>query len=513
MKIYTKILIVIITIIVCILAYMQNFPLIVKNPDKDFKPIEISQASDNRDNNMTLSFLYNLTKEKHPAGSDEVYKVKDYIAYCLEQMNVEYEIQSTDLDEKYLLEEKKELYDQLIKVKQNQYDYIAKKIHNNNLDEVIQEQLGYESFDEYFTQEFCKGKTIEELTQEKYDEWLKQYKNITLNNILVKLNSSNNRNARNILLCAHYDSETDSYGAGDDGIYVASLLESIRCLKDENYNNNIYILFTDGEELSFLGAKAFQKNNNIKFNMVLNFDGPGNSGNLILYHYSDDGLTKNYFKAVKKESSYSFTNDVLFNKESILYPGDCSDAFSFEENEYDFLDFTMIGNSKYYHSENDNFYNIDIKSLNKLTRSIFEIIDFYGNSDIEWNREIDCINYKIFNGLEFSINKTIYIAVSIILIVVNFIYVIYLFKNHKSTLKRIVVIFLDILAILSLIIFKNFTILIILPATMMFILEWIKNKKVKSIIGVISFEVYLFIIMQPIYLMIQMIIWASIFGK
>lgn len=59
-------LVIIITIIVLIIGYIQCFPIIAKHPKKDFSPISIKDAKNNFDIDMTLSYLYNITKEKHP---------------------------------------------------------------------------------------------------------------------------------------------------------------------------------------------------------------------------------------------------------------------------------------------------------------------------------------------------------------------------------------------------------------------------------------------------------------
>ncbi len=59
-------LIILITIIVGIIGFIQVMPIVLEKPNKDFSPININQANNSQDNNMTLSFLYNITKEKHP---------------------------------------------------------------------------------------------------------------------------------------------------------------------------------------------------------------------------------------------------------------------------------------------------------------------------------------------------------------------------------------------------------------------------------------------------------------
>ena len=76
-------------------------------------------------------------------------------------------------------------------------------------------------------------------------------------NVIVRLPGTAN-SARDVLLTAHYDSATSSPGAGDNGVSVAAMLESMRVLEaDEPLKNDLVFLFTDGEELGGPGAEAF----------------------------------------------------------------------------------------------------------------------------------------------------------------------------------------------------------------------------------------------------------------
>lgn len=82
-----------------------------------------------------------------------------------------------------------------------------------------------------------------------------------------------------IVLTAHYDhlgtTQSKIYnGADDNASGTAALLLYAKLLKDKPLNYSVILLFTDGEEVDLLGAKAFisqQKKllNNIKLNMNL----------------------------------------------------------------------------------------------------------------------------------------------------------------------------------------------------------------------------------------------------
>ncbi len=75
-------------------------------------------------------------------------------------------------------------------------------------------------------------------------------------NILVRLPGSDSTGT--VLISGHYDSHPPAPGAGDDGISTAAMLESIRVLTvNPKLRNDVLFLFTDGEELGWLGAKAY----------------------------------------------------------------------------------------------------------------------------------------------------------------------------------------------------------------------------------------------------------------
>ncbi len=101
-----------------------------------------------------------------------------------------------------------------------------------------------------------------------------------LSNILVRLPGGNS--SRTVLVSGHYDSHPPAPGAGDDGVSVVAMLESLRVLSaGPALRNDLLFLFTDGEELGWKGAQAFiQAHPEAKqeTGMLLVFDAlPGNA--------------------------------------------------------------------------------------------------------------------------------------------------------------------------------------------------------------------------------------------
>ncbi|MBX3211245.1 MAG: M20/M25/M40 family metallo-hydrolase [Labilithrix sp.] len=84
-----------------------------------------------------------------------------------------------------------------------------------------------------------------------------------------------------VLLTAHYDSVPVSPGASDDGLGVATLLETARALvAGPRPRRTVVAVFTDGEEAGLLGADAFVREHPLagKVRMTVNVDSRGSHG-------------------------------------------------------------------------------------------------------------------------------------------------------------------------------------------------------------------------------------------
>jgi Peptidase family M28 len=120
--------------------------------------------------------------------------------------------------------------------------------------------------------------TVTRHTQSGPDAWA------VVNNVVATIPGTNPTGS--VLIVAHYDSAPSGPGAADNGASVAAILEAMRALKaGPAARNDLIILFTDGEELGLLGAKAFVETqpalSNVK--VVLNFDMRGDNGPSVIF--------------------------------------------------------------------------------------------------------------------------------------------------------------------------------------------------------------------------------------
>jgi hypothetical protein len=103
--------------------------------------------------------------------------------------------------------------------------------------------------------------------------------------------------AGGVLVNAHYDSVSTGYGATDDGVGVATVLQLIShyTTKGNQPKRGIIALLNNGEEDGLYGAQVYTKHVTAKFpRMFLNLEGAGAGGRAILFRSSDAEVTRFY---------------------------------------------------------------------------------------------------------------------------------------------------------------------------------------------------------------------------
>ena len=109
-----------------------------------------------------------------------------------------------------------------------------------------------------------------------------------VSNILVFLEGT--RSTGTVLVTGHYDSHPPAPGAGDDGLSTVAMLEAIRVMHaSSSLRNDVLFLFSDGEELGWLGAYAYLNSHpeaKNEIGVVLGFDGRPGNGPLAMWETS-----------------------------------------------------------------------------------------------------------------------------------------------------------------------------------------------------------------------------------
>ena len=182
----------------------------------------------------------------------------------------------------------------------------------------------------------------------------------TIENIVARLPGINPK-GKALMLSAHYDSRENTHGASDDGHGVATILETIRTIKASvPLDNDILVVFTDGEESGLFGAQAFvQSEQAEQVGLVLNLEARGTSGPMLMFETSEGNgaLIEEFAKASPLPLADSLSFAIYRSM-----PND-TDLTVFKEASLPGLNLGFIEGYYHYHTMGDNAQNIDPASV------------------------------------------------------------------------------------------------------------------------------------------------------
>jgi hypothetical protein len=228
------------------------------------------------------------------------------------------------------------------------------------------------------------------------------YVSAEVQNIIGKIKGVSSQYA--ILLACHYDSMPTSPGASDDGAGVAALLEVTRALKNgPPLKNDLLVLFTDGEEIGMLGAKAFIDEHPFAkdIGVALNFEARGVGGPSIMFETSEgnEWVIKNFAEAAQRPVANSLTYDLYK-----LLPN-ATDMTIFKSKVLRGLNFAYITGLSSYHTVRDNYDNIDERSLQHHGSYALALAQHFGNVG-DWPAPADdAVYFDLFSSALVSYSK------------------------------------------------------------------------------------------------------------
>ena len=219
----------------------------------------------------------------------------------------------------------------------------------------------------------------------------------TVRNIVAELKGVENERA--VLLVAHYDTVPNSPGASDDGYGVATLLETLRALKSgPPLKNDVVALFTDGEEVGSLGARAFVDERPYAgdVGVVLNFESRGSKGPVIMFETSprNSWLIGEFAKAAPHPHANSLAS-TLYE----LLPND-TDLTVFKEAKLPGLNFANIDGFMRYHTRADNLEDIEERSLQHQGSYALALTQHFANASFANPRSDDAVYFDLL-GVAF----------------------------------------------------------------------------------------------------------------
>ncbi|WP_066718561.1 M20/M25/M40 family metallo-hydrolase [Clostridium sp. Marseille-P299] len=298
---------------------------------------------------------------------------------------------------------------------------------------------------EYLVQEFdkigCTYETDSFIVKNEFS------KNFNLTNFLVKLDAKDTDTG--VMFVSHYDSVNSSFGAGDDGVGVAAMLETIRQMSDTtDLKNDIYFLFTDGEEQWMLGAKYFTEKYmeyKDKIKLVVNLEARGNEGTLLMFETSDNN------KAIIQMLNNALSDITAFSFSAAVYktmPNN-TDLTEFFEEGYPGINFAVVDGGENYHTAMDNFENLDRDTAYMFYKTTKELATYLSNADLNnFESSENAVYFPMLKGNIVIVSQTLTVVGNIFLLISTLGLFIYLFlKKRVSYVKTMFSLFGTIVSI------------------------------------------------------------------
>jgi len=201
-----------------------------------------------------------------------------------------------------------------------------------------------------------------------------------------------------LLLMAHYDSQPNTPGAGDDGANVAAMLETARALQSINsLQNDLILLFTDGEEIGLMGANAFVKESPLvkEIGLAINFEGRGNTGpsNMFEVNAGNGWAINEYAKSIE----HPFANSLGYEIYKRL--PNYTDFTPFKNAGITGLNNAYIDGFVNYHSPNDKPQHMDLRSMQQQGENMLSLTKHFGNLVITNTKAKDASYFNVIGNL------------------------------------------------------------------------------------------------------------------
>ena len=208
------------------------------------------------------------------------------------------------------------------------------------------------------------------------------YDAATVVNVLARIEGTGGGD-RAVMLSAHHDSVPTGPGANDDGAGVATLLETARALSSgPRPENDVVLLFTDGEELGLLGAKAFAEEHPWAKDvaLALNFEARGSGGPSVMFETSTQNarIVEGFARAAPRHLVASSATYEVYNR---LPFG--SDMVEFKEAGMAGLGFSYFRGAARYHTALDAPESVNERSLQHHGSYALALARHFGDADLE----------------------------------------------------------------------------------------------------------------------------------
>ncbi|HEU4963850.1 MAG TPA: M20/M25/M40 family metallo-hydrolase, partial [Bacilli bacterium] len=267
----------------------------------------------------------------------------------------------------------------------------------------------------------------------------------SVTNVVARLKGTDSSKA--VLLMAHYDSVPNGPGASDDGVGVATELETLRALKNGRpLKNDVIFLFTDGEELGSLGAQVFWNQHPWAqdVGVVLNFEARGASGASLMFQTSEQNgwLIDQFAQA----DTHPVSNSIMGDLYRRLPNG--TDLTISNEKQVSGLNFAFGDNWSAYHTMMDNVEEVDDASLQHHGDNALKLVSQFGNADLTNTKAPDASYFNLFGLLVHYPQSWVMPIATVVALLFVAVLVLGLRKRHLSMKKIALGLLVELLALI-----------------------------------------------------------------
>ena len=256
-----------------------------------------------------------------------------------------------------------------------------------------------------------------------------------------------------LMFVAHYDSRYSqpmphqdtvwSYGAADDGYGIGVTLETVNQLlkKRTQWNQGVKVLFTDAEEVGMMGMKAqwadtlAGKKVFDNVGLMINLEARGPYGPCLLFETSpgNEKIMDLYAEAADYKFTYSLTTVVY------RFMPNFTD-FTIVKDSIPGMNFSTIADINHYHTDKDNFSNINEKSIQHYGAQVLPVaMEYVTNpkyADKNYLRsDKDTVNFTIPVFGLFNFSKIVYVIINVLIFLLFF--AVFALEGVRGRLKAV----------------------------------------------------------------------------
>ncbi|RZJ68558.1 MAG: M28 family peptidase [Flavobacterium sp.] len=204
-------------------------------------------------------------------------------------------------------------------------------------------------------------------------------------NIIARIKGTTGGKA--LLLLSHYDSAPHSYshGASDDASGVAVILEGIRAYLHNKtaHQNDIFIVFTDAEELGLNGAALFVSESKWakQIGLALNFEARGSQGPGYMLMEVNNGNSEMVDSFSKADPDYPVSNSLMYSIYKML-PNDTDLTVFREQGKIQGFNFAFIDGHYNYHTQQDDYEHLSPETLSHQGSYLVPLLGYFANLDL-----------------------------------------------------------------------------------------------------------------------------------